>query len=327
MPKITFMGAGSTVFAKAILGDSMLSPALRESHIALYDIDGTRLKESKRMLATLNNNINKGRARITGHLGVGNRKTALKGADYVINAIQVGGYEPATVIDFEIPKKYGLRQTIGDSLGIGGIFRGLRTLPVVFDFVRDMEQVCPNTWFLNYVNPMAMVTGAMQRYTGIKTVGLCHSYQACVPGLLWHLDMLDKMDTVQSKIAGINHMAWLLEITGNGKDLYPEIKKRAAEKNRIARKKGAKKHWDMVRLEIMRHFGYYVTESSEHSAEYSPYWIKSRYPELIEEFNVPLDEYPRRCVAQIAHWKKQSRDLVGNAKLTHERTGEYRSDI
>ena len=327
MPKITFMGAGSTVFAKAILGDSMLSPALRESHIALYDIDGTRLKESKRMLATLNNNINKGRARITGHLGVGNRKTALKGADYVINAIQVGGYEPATVIDFEIPKKYGLRQTIGDSLGIGGIFRGLRTLPVVFDFVRDMEQVCPNTWFLNYVNPMAMVTGAMQRYTGIKTVGLCHSYQACVPGLLWHLDMLDKMDTVQSKIAGINHMAWLLEITGNGKDLYPEIKKRAAEKNRIARKKGAKKHWDMVRLEIMRHFGYYVTESSEHSAEYSPYWIKSRYPELIEEFNVPLDEYPRRCVAQIAHWKKQSRDLVGNAKLTHERTSEYGSYI
>lgn len=327
MPKITFMGAGSTIFAKAIVGDSMLSPALRESHIALYDIDGTRLKESKRMLATLNNNINKGRARITGHLGVGNRKTALKGADYVINAIQVGGYEPATVIDFEIPKKYGLRQTIGDSLGIGGIFRGLRTIPVVFDFVRDMEQVCPNAWFLNYVNPMAMVTGAMQRYTGIKAVGLCHSYQACVPGLLWHLDMLDKMDTVQSKIAGINHMAWLLEITENGKDLYPELKKRAAEKNRVARKKGAKKHWDMVRLEIMRHFGYYVTESSEHSAEYSPYWIKSRYPELIEEFNVPLDEYPRRCVAQIAHWKKQSRDLVGNAKLTHERTNEYGSYI
>lgn len=327
MPKMTFMGAGSTVFAKAVIGDSMLSPSLWDSHIALYDIDATRLKESKKMLDTLNGNINKGRARITGHLGVGNRRAALKGADYVVNAIQVGGYEPATIIDFDIPKKYGLRQTIGDTLGIGGIFRGLRTIPVVLDFARDMEKVCPNAWFLNYVNPMAMVTGALQRYTEIRTVGLCHSYQVCAPGLLWQLDMRDKMGTVQSKIAGINHMAWLLEITEKGKDLYPEIKRRAAKKNRDARKKGAEKHGDMVRFELMRQFGYYMTESSEHNAEYSPYWIKSRYPDRVEEFNVPLDEYPRRCVAQIAHWKKQSRELVGNAKLTHKRTREYGSYI
>jgi len=327
MPKITFMGAGSTVFAKAVLGDAMLSPALRESHIALYDIDGTRLRESKKMLTILNRNINEGRARITGHLGAGNRRTALKGADYVVNAIQVGGYEPATVIDFEVPKRYGLRQTIGDTLGIGGIFRALRTIPVVFDFVRDMEQVCPDAWFLNYVNPMAMVAGAVQRYSRIKTVGLCHSYQVCAPGLLRQLDMQDEMKTVKSRIAGINHMAWLLEITGNGKDLYPEIKRRAAERNRAARKKGVEKHWDMVRFEIMRHFGYYVTESSEHSAEYSPYWIKSSHPDLIETYNVPLDEYPRRCVAQIAHWKRQSRELVRNTKLTHERTREYGSYI
>ena len=323
MAKITFMGAGSTVFAKAILGDAMLSHALRDSHIALYDVDATRLKESRRMLVTLNSNINEGRARITGHLGVGNRKTALRGADYVVNAIQVGGYEPATVIDFEVPKQFGLRQTIGDTLGIGGIFRALRTIPVVFDFARDMEQVCPNAWFLNYVNPMAMVTGAVQRYAGIKTVGLCHSYQGCVPGLLWQLDLWENRGTIQSKIAGINHMAWLLEVTEDGKDLYPEIKRRAAKKNRAARGKGAKKHGDMVRFEIMRHFGYYVTESSEHSAEYSPYWIKSGYPDLIEEFNVPLDEYPRRCVAQIAHWKKRSRELVANPTLAHERTREY----
>ena len=327
MPKITFMGAGSTVFAKNIIGDSMLTPSLWDSHIALYDIDATRLKESKEMLDTLNQNINKGRAHITSHLGIRSRKTALKGANYVINAIQVGGYEPATVIDFEIPKKYGLNQTIGDTLGIGGIFRSLRTLPIVLDFARDMEKVCPDAWFLNYVNPMAMITGAVQRYTSIKTVGLCHSYQACVPMLLRHLDMWDKWESVQSKIAGINHMAWLLEITHRGKDLYPEIKRRAAKKNRNARKKGAEKHWDMVRFELMRHFGYYMTESSEHNAEYSPYWIKSQYPELVEEFNVPLDEYPRRCVAQIKYWKKRSRELVGNSKLSHERTREYGSYI
>lgn len=327
MPKITFMGAGSTVFAKAILGDSMLSPSLRDSHIALYDIDGTRLKESKKMLDTLNGNINKGRMRITGHLGVQNRKAALKGAGYVINAIQVGGYEPATVIDFEVPKKYGLRQTIGDTLGIGGIFRGLRTIPVVFDFARDMETCCPDAWFLNYVNPMAMVSGALQRFTGIKSVGLCHSYQACVPVLLYRLDMYDRMERVRSKIAGINHMAWLLEITENGKDLYPEIRKRAARKNREARRRGAEKHTDMVRFELMRHFGYYMTESSEHNAEYSPYWIKARHPQLIEAFNIPLDEYPRRAIAQINQWKKQIQELVENPKLTHKRTREYGSYI
>ena len=327
MPKITFLGAGSTVFAKALLGDSMLSPALWDSHIALYDIDGTRLKESKRMLDTLNENINEGRARITGHLGVGNRRRALQNTDYVINAIQVGGYEPSTVIDFEIPKKFGLRQTIGDTLGIGGIFRGLRTIPVVFDFVDDMEAVCPDAWFLNYVNPMAMVTGAIQRFRGIKTVGLCHSYQMCVPFLLWPLGMEDKTPHVQSKIAGINHMAWLLEISENGKDLYPEIKKQAAKKNKLARKKGAEKHWDMVRYEMMLKFGYYVTESSEHSAEYSPYWIKSNYPELIEEFNIPLDEYPRRCIEQIDQWNKLSKELVKNADLSHDRGGEYGSYI
>lgn len=327
MPKITFLGAGSTVFAKALLGDSLLTPALMDSHIALYDIDGVRLKESKKMMDTLNQNINQGRARITGHLGEGNRRRALKNADYVINAIQVGGYEPSTVIDFEIPKKYGLQQTIGDTLGIGGIFRGLRTVPVVLDFIKDMEAVCPNAWFLNYVNPLAIVTGAVQRYVSIKTVGLCHSYQMCVPFLLLPLDLEDKTPNVQSKIAGINHMAWLLEITEGGKDLYPEIRKRAARMNREARKKGAKKHWDMVRYEMMLKFGYYVTESSEHSAEYSPFWIKANYPDLIDEFNIPLDEYPRRCVAQIKDWNKQSKGLVDNTDITHHRGGEYGSYI
>jgi alpha-galactosidase len=321
------MGAGSTVFAKNIIGDSMLSEALCHSHIALYDIDADRLKESKLMLENLNSSINQNRATITTHLGARNRREALKNANYVVDAIQVGGYKPSTVIDFEIPKKYGLRQTIADTLGIGGIFRALRTIPVLLDFARDMHDVCPNAWFLNYTNPMAMLSGAMIRLGGIKTVGLCHSVQVCASGLLDNLGMKDSVKKLQWKIAGINHMAWLLEITDNGKDLYPEIKKRAAKLVATARKKGAKKNWDMVRLEMMRHFGYYITESSEHNSEYTPYWIKSRYPGLIEEYNIPLDEYPRRCINQIKSWKEQKKEIVHNKSLTHTRTHEYGSYI
>lgn len=331
MPKIAFLGAGSTVFAKNVLGDVMLTPALRDAHIALYDIDGARLKESKAMLETLNDNVNGGRAKITAHHGVRSRKTALRGADYVVNAVQVGGYEPATVTDFEIPKKYGLRQTIGDTLGIGGIFRGLRTIPVMLDFARDMADVCPDAWMLNYTNPMSIVTGAVLRATGANIVGLCHSVQGCAAGLLRQVGMLDDVEKLQWKIAGINHQAWLLEVTDGGKDLYPEIRKRAAKLNRDARAgkdaDAEHKHYDIVRFEIMRNFGYYVTESSEHSAEYVPWLIKSDRPELIDEFRIPLDEYPRRCVAQIEGWKRMRDELVGNPDLTHSRTHEYGSYI
>ena len=327
MPKITFMGAGSTVFAKSVLGDCLLTPALQDAHIALYDIDAERLGESKMMLDTLNANINQDRAKITAHHDVSNRREALRDADYVVNAIQVGGYEPSTVIDFEIPKKYGLLQTIGDTLGIGGIFRALRTIPVCLDFARDMEAVCGDAWFLNYVNPMAMITGAMLQGTDVRTVGLCHSVQGCAWWLLKQLGMIDSVKKLQWKIAGINHQGWLLEVTDGGKDLYPQIKRRAAKMNEDARKSGAKKHWDMVRFEVMRHFGYYVTESSEHTAEYMPYWIKSTHPELIEEFHIPLDEYPRRCIAQIEGWKKQRDEIVANKRLSHARTHEYGSYI
>ena len=313
MPKIAFMGAGSTVFAKNILGDCLLTESLRESEFALYDIDLERLGESEAMLRNINENSG-GYGKIVAYT---DRKEALRGADYVVNAIQVGGYEPATVIDFEVPKKYGLRQTIGDTLGIGGIFRALRTFPVLQEFARDMEEVCPEAWFLNYTNPMSMLTGYMQRYTGVKTVGLCHSVQTCAWELLTGLGM--STDNVQWHIAGINHMAWLLEITRNGEDLYPEIKRRALERETP--------HNDMVRYEIMKQFGYYVTESSEHNAEYLPYFIKSRNPELIERFNIPLDEYPRRCVNQIAGWKRMREHLVNNKNLTHERTHEYGSYI
>ena len=330
MLKITFMGAGSTVFAKNVLGDCMCRESLQNAQFALYDIDGDRLKESAKMLELLNRNINQGRGKITTHLGVTKRKEALKGASFVVNAIQVGGYEPSTVIDFEIPKKYHLRQTIADTLGIGGIFRALRTIPVMLDFARDMEAVCPDAWLLNYTNPMSMLTGAMLRGSGVKTVGLCHSVQVGPKSLLETVGMWkpEMENTVRAKIAGINHMAWLLEITENGKDLYPEIKKLADKKlNEWRKAPKDKKSGNMIRLEIMRKFGYYVTESSEHNAEYMPYWIKSNYPELIEEYNIPLDEYPRRCINQIANWKKQYKDVCENPKLTHTRTHEYGSGI
>lgn len=322
MLKITFLGAGSTVFARNVLGDVMCTPALRNCEIALYDIDAQRLRESEQILQTLNRNINEGRADIRSYLGEENRKEALRGATFVVNAIQVGGYEPCTVIDFEIPKKHGLRQTIADTLGIGGIMRALRTIPVMEDFARDMEEVCPEAWLLNYSNPMAMLTGYMLRYTKVKTVGLCHSVQVCSEMLLKKLGMADKLEGRKERIAGINHMGWLLEIRDReGNDLYPEIRHRAKVMN------GIKQHDDMVRFDYIDKFGYYCTESSEHNAEYNPFYIKAKTPELIQKFNIPLDEYPRRCVNQISEWKEMSQRLLSDTNLTHSRTREYASYI
>ena len=313
--KITFMGAGSTVFAKNVLGDCMVNPAITDFEIALYDIDGARLEESHKMLQAIKK-ATKAKVKIKSYLGVNNRKKALKGANFVVNAIQVGGYDPCTIIDFEVPKKYGLRQTIADTLGIGGIFRGLRTIPVVMDFMHDMEEVCPDALFLNYTNPMAILTGAIQRASSIKSVGLCHSVQACAPTIMNAVGM--KYDsTVQWKIAGINHQAWLLEITKDGQDLYPEIK-------RLSLEKGAP-DGDRVRHEIMHKFGYYVTESSEHCSEYMPYFIKPDHPELIQKYNIPLDEYPRRCINQINNWESMRQKLAEVDKLEHRRSGEYAS--
>jgi alpha-galactosidase len=314
MSKITFIGAGSTVFAKNVLGDCLLTPALQGFEIALFDIDHERLQDSANML----NNIKKTSGSTSVVKAYTDRKEALSGAKYVVNAIQVGGYDPCTITDFEIPKKYGLRQTIADTVGIGGIFRNLRTIPVMLDFAADVREVCPDALFLNYTNPMAVLTNVMNTYGGVRTVGLCHSVQACVPELFKSLG-IDR-EGVKAKIAGINHMAWLLEVTKDGVDLYPEIKKRAAEKQK-------EKHWDMVRYEMMLNFGYYITESSEHNAEYHPYFIKRNYPELVDRFNIPLDEYPRRCIEQISRWKQMREDLVNDANLTHKRSHEYASYI
>ena len=321
--KITFMGAGSTVFVRNVLGDSMMTPCLTDAEFALYDIDEKRLEDSRIIIEHMNQAISGGKATIKTYLGAENRKEALRGANFVINAIQVGGYEPCTVIDFEIPKKYGLRQTIADTLGIGGIFRALRTIPVMADFARDMEEVCPDAWLLNYTNPMAMLSGYMQRYTGVQTVGLCHSVQVCSRDLLKGLGMEEYLGNTIEKIAGINHMAWLLELTDKqGNDLYPEIRRRAKAKN------ASQIHDDMVRYDYIDKLGYYCTESSEHNAEYNPFYLKQGRDDLIQKFNIPLDEYPRRCIRQIADWNALREKLISGEEMKeHKRTSEYASHI
>ena len=319
--KITFMGAGSTVFARNVIGDCMCTEALRDSEFALYDIDSQRLEQSRIILEAMQKTKG-GYGKITCFAGVENRRAALQNADFVVNAIQVGGYDPCTIIDFEIPKKYGLQQTIGDTLGIGGIMRALRTIPVMEDFGHDMEDVCPNALLLNYTNPMAMLSGYMQRYIGVTTVGLCHSVQVCAESLLSSVDMMDKLEGCRSLIAGINHMGWLLEIKDkNGVDLYPEIK------TRVAAKIADPECHNKVRLDYINHFGYYCTGSSEHNAEYNMFYIKSKYPELIEKYNIPIDEYPRRCINQIAGWKEEYAEILKSGVKDHERSLEYASHI
>ena len=318
--KITFLGAGSTVFAKNVLGDCLLSDKLDNYEIALLDIDKQRLDESYNLITALRDKY-KPNVTVNKYLSPSQTKEAFTGATYVIDAIQVGGYDPCTITDFEIPKKYGLRQTIADTLGIGGIFRGLRTIKVLEEYARIMEEVCPNVLFLNYTNPMSILSGYMQRYTKIKTVGLCHSCQVAVKYLIKHAGLEEKYDheKLNYHLAGINHMCWLLDVTDeNGKDLYPEIKEGF---NR------PEVDCDLVRREIMNRYGYYNTESSEHTAEYHAHFIKKDHPELIEKFKIPLDEYPRRCINQIEKWGKLKEEIMQPENIKHERSHEYGSRI
>ena len=293
MPKITLLGAGSTVFAKNLIGDILSFPELAESTISLHDIDEERLKTSEIVAHKVAQALG---AHPTIEASL-DRRTSLEGADYAIGMFQIGGYDPATIVDFEIPKKYGLRQTIADTLGIGGIMRALRTIPVMLDMCRDMESVGQNhISFLNYVNPMAMNCWAMFRSTKIPTVGLCHSVQGTAEQIARDIGV--PIDDINYICAGINHMAFYLRFehkTAHGYvDLYPEIHKVVAE-NRIP-------DWNRVRYDLLERFGYFVTESSEHFAEYTSWYIKRDRPDLIEKYHIPLDEYPRRCERQIEGW-------------------------
>lgn len=289
MPKITMIGAGSTVFARNLLGDILSFPELAGSTISLFDIDPERLQDSQRVAASLAETLGV-RPRIE---ATTERRRALDGADYAICMIQVGGYQPATVVDFEVPKRYGLRQTIADTLGVGGIMRGLRTIPVLLDMCRDMEQLCPDVTFLQYVNPMAMNCWAISRASRIKTVGLCHSVQHTAAELAHDLGL--PPEQIDYRCAGINHMAFYLRFEHQGQDLYPRLRELAAS--------GRVPAGNRVRYEMLRRLGYFVTESSEHFSEYVPWFIKRDRPDLIERFNIPLDEYIRRCERQIADWE------------------------
>ncbi len=313
MPKITFIGAGSTVFAKNLMGDILSFPELANSHIALHDIDETRLRTSEVVAHRVAEAVG-ANPTIT---ATTNRREALDGADYAISMIQVAGYKPGTVVDFEIPKKYGLRQTIADTLGIGGIMRGLRTIPVLLDMCRDMEELCPNVTFLQYVNPMVMNCWAISRASKIKTVGLCHSVQGTAGQLADDIGI--PLEEINYIAAGINHMAFYLKFEKDGVDLYPRIRKVLEE--------GRQPDWNRVRYEMLKRLGYFVTESSEHFSEYTPYFIKRDRPDLIEEFNIPLDEYIRRCEVQIANWEKQRLAMEGGAPIEVERSMEYGSLI
>jgi alpha-galactosidase len=313
MAKTVFLGAGSTVFARNLLGDILGHEELAGSEIVLHDIDAARLETSELVARRVREAL-KAPATIT---ATTDRRAALDGADYAINMIQVGGYEPATVTDFEVPKRFGLRQTIGDTLGIGGIMRGLRTIPVLLAMCADMEELCPDVWFLNYSNPMAINCRAVNRTSPIRTVGLCHSVQGTAFELCRDLGV--PYGEVDYLAAGINHMAFYLRFERHGEDLYPRLRDRA--------RSGAVPEDNRVRYEVLRHLGYFVTESSEHFAEYVPWFIKRDRPDLIDRFHIPLDEYPRRCRDQIAGWEAERDRLEGDGVIDVFPSFEYAATI
>lgn len=322
MAKITFIGAGSTVFAKNLMGDILSFPELAESTFVLYDINAERLKTSEVVAHKVAEALG---ARPT-IIATTDRTAALEGADYAINMIQVGGYKPGTVIDFEIPKKYGLRQTIADTLGIGGIMRAVRTIPVMLEMSHEMERLCPEVLHLNYVNPMAMNTWALSKGSRIKTVGLCHSVQGTARELCRDIGV--PVEEVNYLVAGINHMAFYLKFEHRGQDLYPKIREYLQSGKTSLRDHGSVKLPDKVRYEMFRRLGYFVTESSEHHSEYVPYFIKRDRPDLIEKFGIPLDEYIRRCEEQIAGWEAMREQLEqGDVRVEVERSVEYGSGI
>ncbi|KMW59564.1 Alpha-galactosidase [Candidatus Rhodobacter oscarellae] len=326
-PKLAFVGAGSTVFMKNIVGDVLSRPGLGETHLALMDIDAARLAESELVAKKIIASLGVG-ATVSTHL---DQREALEGADFVVTAFQIGGYEPCTVTDFEVPKKFGLRQTIADTLGIGGIMRGLRTVPHLWRVCEDMLAVCPDAILMQYVNPMAINTWAIaEKFPQIRQVGLCHSVPLTAEELA--RDLAIPVGKIRYQVAGINHMAFFLkfeEILADGtyRDLYPDLFAGYA-----AGKIPLPSSWNprcpnKVRYEMMTRLGLFVTESSEHFAEYVPWFIKRDRPDLIERFGIPLDEYPQRCVEQVADWAAQAEVFKSAQTIEVQESVEYASDI
>jgi alpha-galactosidase len=315
MARIAFIGAGSTVFTRNLVGDILSLPELKDTTtFALMDVDPERLRTSE-VVANKLVAAHGAQARVEATL---DRRQALEGADYVVTSFQVGGLRPSTLVDFEVPKRFGLRQTIADTLGVGGIMRALRTIPVLLDVCRDMEELCPDALLLNYVNPMAMLCWAVAESSPIRTVGLCHSVQHTAGELAADLGL--PAEELDYHVAGINHVAFFLRLERDGESLYPALRQVLDE--------GRVPEGNRVRYELLRHFGSFVTESSEHFAEYVPWFIKAARPDLIERFNIPLDDYLRRSEAQIAEWETQRADLErDDTPMGVERSAEYGADI
>lgn len=326
-PKITFIGAGSTVFMRSLVGDILQRSALRDAHVALMDIDPARLSESESIARRMVNSLGVG-AEVTTHT---DQREALEGANFVIVAFQIGGYDPCTITDFEVPKKFGLRQTIADTLGIGGLMRGLRTVPHLWQICEDMLEVCPDAIMLQYVNPMAINTWSIARkYPSIRQVGLCHSVQGTSRELARTLDI--PYDSIRYECAGINHIAFMLTFEqqmpdGSRRDLYPELQAGYREGRFPNGNPYNDRCADFVRFEVMSRLGYFVTESSEHFSEYVPWFIKEGRDDLIKRFRIPLDEYPKRCIEQIASWESEKKHLFDGDKLELQESHEYASDI
>jgi alpha-galactosidase len=320
-PKICLIGAGSTVFAQNILSDVLSNPELSRGEIALFDIDAERLSTSEVTARRICRALGLREVKIVATL---DRRSALAGADFVILMMQIGGYKPATVTDFEIPKQFGLRQTIADTLGIGGIFRALRTIPVVLEIARDMRDLCPNALMMNYVNPMAMISWAMARaMPDIRYVGLCHSVQQTSEFMAKVLG--EDIGDIDYVCAGLNHVAFFVKfekrLPGGGReDLYPKLRELA--------RTGKYPRQEAVRFEVMRRFGHFVTESSIHFAEYTPWFIKRGRDDLLQKYEVPLDEYISRCERHIAEWHQLRADLEDESKPMEVcRSHEYAAAI
>jgi alpha-galactosidase len=310
MPKVAFIGAGSTVFARNLTVDLLGFETLRDTtELTLMDVDEERLRVSETVARRVADHFDS-RAIVT---ATTDRRAAVDGADYVVTMFQVGGYEPATVTDFEVPRRFGLRQTIGDTLGVGGIMRGLRTIPVLLELCAEIEELCPDALLLQYVNPMVSNCWAVTEATNVRTVGLCHSVQHTAGQIARDLGIpAEELDYL---CAGINHVAFYLRLRHEGTDLYPRLREVAPP------------DWNRVRYELLRHFGYFVTESSEHFAEYTPWFIKDGRDDLVDRFNVPLDEYPRRCEEQIAGWHELRAQLERGDDLEIRPSAEYGAHI
>ena len=314
MPRIVLVGAGSVEFTRNLLGDILTPPALRSSHIALHDIDPERLTTAERMARWTAAALS-AEPTISAHL---DRREALQGADFVINTIQVGGVR-ATQADFDVPGRFGLRYTIADTIGVGGVFRGLRTIPVVLGIARDMEEICPNAWLLNYTNPLAILVRAVSEASSIRVAGLCHSVFWTVDRLAGYLGL--PRDEVDSTSAGLNHLAFVLRLEHRGRDLYPDLHAFVDA--------GRTPDDDLVRADLFRRLGFYPTESSEHHAEYNPWYIGKgdAAGDAVERFHVPIGEYLQRVSRNLDEYADTKRRLDAGESFEIERSGEYAATI